>query len=220
MDENGRTEDLQDAVERSYRAQWGGRRFCLVTAIVLFALAVAAGCVLVVAHRWFGLTEGVLKLVEVSALAAGFVCLTVGVLSALEALVRWQREKDQVPNRIIHLALCLSVVTLAGLVFLVFVSSLSLGDRGIGSDLAAVIRFVLFLFCALVWLASVVMSSAGITLLVSRRSDLLAVNSTTEGTALLFRKGHTAEIVKLCVAALIPLILFVVGFLMASMYLL
>ena len=53
MGENEAPEDLQEAVERSYQAQWGGRRFCLVTAIVLFVLAVASGVVLTVAHRWF-----------------------------------------------------------------------------------------------------------------------------------------------------------------------
>jgi len=61
------------------------------------------------------------------------------------------------------------------------------------------------------------MSSAAIAMLVTRRSDLLEVNNTSEGTALVFRRGHSGEIVKLSIAALIPLIIFVVLLLLTGM---
>jgi hypothetical protein len=60
------------------------------------------------------------------------------------------------------------------------------------------------------------MSSAGVTMLVTHRTDLLEVNNTNEGTALLLRKGHSTEIIKLSIAALIPIILFVVALLLAG----
>jgi len=220
MGENGDAGDLQDAVERSYRAQWGGRRFCLITAVVLFVLAVLSAVVFVVARDWFGLNKSSLKAVELCALTTSFVCLLVAVMSALEGLIRWQREKGQFPDRTIHAALCLSAVTLAGLAFLFFLFSVSWAGGGIGErdGTARVIRFVVLLFSGFVWLGSVVMNSAGVTMLVTRRSDLLEVNNTTEGTALLFRKGRSAEIVKLSVAALIPVILFVTALLIAGAY--
>ena len=54
-----------------------------------------------------------------------------------------------------------------------------------------------------------------ITMLAGRRSDMLEVNTTAEGTAVLFRKGHSTEVVKLCIAVIIPLILFITAILMA-----
>ena len=217
MSESEGPADLQDAVERSYRARWGGRRFCLVTAIVLFVLAVASAIVLWAADMWFSEGASGLKVVQICALTTSFVCLIAGVLFALESLIRWQREKGQLPDRVIHAALSLSVVTVASLVFLFFLSVLPWkSGRGLEPHLANIIKFILFLFSGLAWLASVVMNSAGVTMLVTRRSDLLEVNNTSEGTAVLFRKGHSAEIVKLSVAVLIPFILFVVALIMAA----
>jgi len=154
MGENGDAGDLQDAVERSYRAQWGGRRFCLITAVVLFVLAVLSAVVFVVARDWFGLNKSSLKAVELCALTTSFVCLLVAVMSALEGLIRWQREKGQFPDRTIHAALCLSAVTLAGLAFLFFLFSVSWAGGGIGErdGTARVIRFVVLLFSGFVWL--------------------------------------------------------------------
>ena len=219
MGENQGPADLQEAVERSYRAQWGGRRFCLVTAIVLFVLAVLSAAALLAAEPWFQLTTTGLKIVEIATLTTSIVCLIAAVLFAVEAVARWQREKGQLPDRAIHAALCCSLVTLAGLVFLFFLSTQEWKAPGIDSGLASVIKFVLFLFAGVVWLASVVMSSAGVTMLVTHRTDLLEVNNTNEGTALLFRKGHSTEIIKLSIAALIPVILFVVALLLVSAYL-
>lgn len=216
MAENHGPADLQEAVERSYRVQWGGRRFCLITAIVLLALAVLSAVVLLAARAWFGLSPGGLRVVELAALTTSLVCLIAAVMFGLEALVRWQREKGQLPGRVIHAALCCSAVTVASLIFLFFMSTQVWEDPGIGDKLAAIIKFILFVFSGMAWLASVVMSSAGVTMLVTRRTDLLEVNNTDEGTALLFRKGHSAEIIKLSIAALIPLILFVVALLMTA----
>lgn len=218
MAENHAPADLQEAVERSYRARWGGRRFCFVTAIVLLVLAVLSAVALV-AGTAFGLSKTGLKVVEIAALTTSLVCLIAAVMSGLEALIRWQREKGQLPDRVIHAALCCSAVTIASLVFLFFVSTQSWEGRGIDDKLAGIIKFILFLFSGMVWLASVVMSSAGVTMLVTHRTDLLEVNDTNEGTALLFRKGHSAELVKLSIAALTPLILFVVALLIACAYL-
>ena len=217
MAENQGPADLQEAVERSYRARWGGRRFCFVTAIVLLVLAVLSAIVLV-AGAAFGLSKAGLKVVEIAALTTSLVCLIAAVMSGLEALVRWQREKGQLPDRVIHAALCCSAVTIASLMFLFFVSTQSWEGRGIDDKLAGIIKFILFLFSGMLWLASAAMSSAGATMLVTHRTDLLEVNDTNEGTALLFRKGHSAELVKLSIAALIPLILFVVALLMAGAY--
>ncbi|MFH1730063.1 MAG: hypothetical protein ABIF82_00250 [Planctomycetota bacterium] len=219
MAENHGPADLQEAVERSYRARWGGRRFCFVTAIVLLVLAVLSAVVLLAARAWFGLSPGGLRVVELAALTTSLVCLIAAVMSGLEALIRWQREKGQLPDRVIHAALCCSAVTIASLVFLFFVSTQSWEGRGIDHKLAGIIKFILFLFSGMAWLASAAMSSAGVTMLVTHRTDLLEVNDTNEGTALLFRKGHSAELVKLSIAALIPLILFVVALLMAGAYL-
>lgn len=214
MGENQGPADLQDAVERSYRAQWGGRRFCFVTAVVLFVVAVSSAVVLVGADAWFA--ESALKVIETTSLVTSLICLIAAVLFALEAIVRLQREKGQLPDRAIHLALCCSIVTLASLVFLFFLSTQEWKAPGIDRDLAGIIKFVLFLFSGVVWLASVAMSSAGVTMLVTHRTDLLEVNNTNEGTALLFRKGHSTEIIKLSVAALIPVILFVVALVLVS----
>lgn len=215
MAENHAPADLQEAVERSYRARWGGRRFCFVTAIVLLVLAVLSAVALV-AGTAFGLSKTGLKVVEIAALTTSLVCLIAAVMSGLEALIRWQREKGQLPDRVIHAALCCSAVTIASLVFLFFVSTQSWEGRGIDDKLAGIIKFILFLFSGMVWLASAVMSSAGVTMLVTHRTDLLEVSDTNEGTALLFRKGHSAELVKLSIAVLIPLILFVAALLMAG----
>ncbi len=214
MDENQGPADLQDAVERSYRAQWGGRRFCLFTAIALFVLAVSGAVVLVFAEAWFAASA--LKVIEIATLVTSLVCFIVAVLFGLEAVVRLQREKGQLPDRVIHTALCCSVVTLAVLVFLLFLYSQTWKAPGIDVSMANIIKFVLFLFSGIMWLASVVMSSAGVTMLVTHRTDLLEVNNTNEGTALLLRKGHSTEIIKLSIAALIPIILFVVALLLAG----
>jgi len=215
MAENHGPADLQEAVERSYRARWGGRRFCFITAIVLLVLAVLSAVVLVTGAA-FGLSKTGLKVVEIAALTTSLVCLIAAVMSGLEALIRWQREKGQLPDRVIHAALSCSAVTIASLVFLFFVSTQSWEGRGIDDKLAGIIEFILFLFSGMAWLASAVMSSAGVTMLVTHRSDLLEVNDTNEGTALLFRKGHSTELVKLSIAVLVPLILFVVALLMAG----
>ena len=219
MGENQGPADLQEAVERSYRAQWGGRRFCFVTAIVLFIVTVLSAAALLAAEPWFHLTAAGLKIVEIATLVTSLVCLIAAVLFALEAVVRLQREEGQLPDRAIHIALCCSIVTLASLVFLFFLSTQKWQGPGIDQDLANIIKFVLFLFSGIMWLASTVMSSAGVTMLVTRRTDLLEVNNTNEGTALLFRKGHSTEIIKLSIAALIPVILFVVALLLVSAYL-
>jgi len=216
MSETPAPGDLQEAVERSYRAQWGGRRFCLVVAIVLVVLSLLAGAALVVAKPWFSLSPSGLKIVEIAALTTSFVCLVLAVLAGLEALVRWQRERGQFPARSIHYALLFSIITVATLAFLCFVHTQSWVGRGIELRLANVIEFILFLFAGMVWLCAVVMSSAGITMLVTRRTDLLDINDTDEGTALLFRKGHSAEIIKLSIASIIPLILFVVALLIGG----
>jgi len=216
MGESQSPTDLQEAVERSYRAQWGGRRFCLIVAIVLFALAVLSSVVLLVAESWFALTEPGLKIVEIAMLTTSLVCLIAAVLFGMEAVVRWQREKGQLPNRAIHAALGCSLVTLASLVFLFFLSTQAWATPGIDAALAGIIKFVLFLLSGIAWLATVAMSSAGVTMLVTHRTDLLEVNNTDEGTAVRFRKGHSTEIIKLSIAALIPVILFVVALLMAG----
>jgi hypothetical protein len=216
MSESEQPDDLQEAVERSYRIQWGGKRFCLVTAIVLFVLAVLAAVVLSVSRFWFQRTDPILKVVEISALATSFICLMAAVMFAMEALIRSQREHGHVPDRVIHAALCLSVVTVAALAFLLFLFFWGGHASGMGSKLAGIVRFIVFLFAGLVWLGSVVMNAAGVTMLVTRRTDLLEVNNTTEGTALLFRRGRSGEIVKLSTAAIIPLIIFVVALLMAG----
>ena len=220
MGDSEKPADMQEAVEHSYRVQWGGRRFCVVAAVVLFVLALLSGGVLVAAHAWFGLTAAGLKIVEIAALVTSLICLIACVLLALEALVRWQREKGQLPDRVIHGALCCSAVTIAGLVFYFFLLLQPWGgDRGIDKDLARVIQFILFFLCGLVWLSAVVLSSAAVAMLVTRRTDLLEVNNTEGGTSLLFRKGHSTEIIKLAVAAAIPFILFIVALLMAGAHL-
>jgi len=208
--------DLQEAVERSYRVQWGGRRYCLIAAVVLFVLAGLSALTLTACQSWFRLTETVLKAVEFATLTTSFVCLIVGVLFALEAVIRSQRERGEFPDRTIHIALTLSLITLAGLLFFLFMYAVPWQHSGIGPDKARIIRFILFLFCGITWLGSVVLDAAGITMLVTRRSDLLEVNNTAEGTALLFKRGYSGEIVKLCIATLIPLIIFVIGMLMVG----
>ncbi len=216
MSENKRPEGLQEAVERSYRAQWGGRRFYLVTSIVLFVIAVTGAAALVVLRRWPELTGHGLKAAEISALAISFICLVFAVLSALESVLRWQREQGQFPDRAIHNALCFSAVTVASLLFLLVVP----WEGGTNeSSLIRIAKFVVFLFCGLTWLGSVVMDSAGFTLLVTRRSELIDVNNTETGTSLIFRKGHSTEIVKLAIAVVIPFVIFIVALLMASLYL-
>jgi len=208
--------DLQDAVERSYRAQWGGRRFYLSTAVALFVLAVIAGIVLVIAPKWFGLDGAALKVVELACIVTSFVCLIGGVLALVESITRLQRERGQLPDRTIHAALSLSTITVAGLVYYFFLAELPWNKIGFPEQgLIDVIKVIVFLFCGLAWLASVGMSSAGITMLLTRRSDLLEVNNTNEGTAFVFRKGHSSELVKLSIATLIPFILFVVAMMMA-----
>ena len=211
MSENRGPVDLREAVERSYRVQWGGKRFCLVTAIVLAVLAVASAVVLAVARHWFVITAASLQVVEISALTTSFVCLIAGVMFALEAIIRWQREQGgQLPDRAIHSALCLSAVTVACLLFLAFLFAVTWESSGMGASIVRIAKFIIFLFCGMSWLGSVVMSSAAVALLVTRRSDLLEVSNTSEGTGLLFRRGHSVEITKLSIAAFIPLIVFVV----------
>ena len=205
--------NLQEAVDRSFQAQWGGKRFCLITAIVLLVLAVISGIVLALARNWFEGASAALNAAEISALVTSFVCLIASVMFALESLIRLQRERGQTPDRVIHAALCLSAVAVAGLLFLFF---LSLESGAMRPGLNRIIKFIVFLFSGLVWLGSVVMNSAAITIIVSRRSELLEVNNTNQGTSLLFRRGHSMEIVKLSIAALIPLIIFVIALLMAG----
>ena len=215
MGNEQRPADLQEAVERSFRAQWGGKRFYLTTAIVFFVLAVVGAIALVVAHTWF--KEPVLRVIEVSALTTSFVCLIAAVLFALEALMRSQRESGQVPDRTIHAALCLSVITVAGILFLFFLLFVVPWDAtSINPSVVQTIRFIIFIFSGFVWLGSVVMNSAGITVLVTRRSEMLEVNNTTKGTSLFFKRGYSSEIVKLSIAAVIPLIIFVIAVLMAG----
>lgn len=214
MGENQGPADLQEAVERSYRAQWGGRRFCLITAIALFVVAVASAVVLVFAEAWFA--ESAVKIIETATLGTSLVCFVAAVLFGLEVVVRLQREKGQLPDRAIHAALCCSIVTLASLAFLFFLYMQAWKAPGIEDGMANTVKFVLFLFSGIMWMGSVVMSSAGVTMLVTHRTDLLEVNNTNEGTALLFRKGHSTELIKLSIAALIPLILFVVALLLVS----
>lgn len=213
MSENKKPADLQEVVDRSYRVQWGGKRLYLTSAIVLFALAFLSGVALVAADDWFGIEGQMLHVVELSALVTSFVCLIVGVLFALESLRRSQRERGQVPDRRIHAALSLSVVTVASLLFLFFLF-FDPGAMKLAS--ARVIRLVIFIFSGFTWFGATCMSSAAFTIIASRRSDLLEVNNTNQGTALVFRKGRSAEIVKLSVAALIVLITFVVALLMAG----
>ena len=216
MGENEPPSNLQEAVERSFRERWGGKRFCLVTAIVLAVLAVVSAIMVTTAPSLLAQGSGALKVLELAALTTSFVCLIAAVMFALEALVRAQRERAQVPDRVIHFALCLSVVCLADLLFLFFLSAGSWESSGMGPRLVGIIRFVVFLFASLTWLGSVSMTSGAIAMLATHRSDLLEVNNTTEGTALVFRRGHGGEIVKLSVAALIPLIIFVVGVLIVG----
>ena len=213
--------DLQEAVERSYRAQWGGRRYCFIASIVLFVLAVLSAIVLTTSQRWLGLSGGVLKVAEITTLTTSFVCLIAGVMFALESMMRSQRERGELPDRTIHAALTLSLITVVGLLFLLFMRfALPWETSGIGTSLAGIIQFILFLFCGLTWLGSVGMNSAGITMLVTRRSPLLEVNNTSEGTTLLFKRGYSGEIVKLSIASFIPLIIFVIALLMAGAYML
>jgi hypothetical protein len=216
MGENEPPADLQEAVDRSFREQWGGKRFYLTTAVVLFVLAVLGGIVVAFARRWIDPAVTACKVVEISAVVISFVCLNLGVLLALEALIRSQRERGQVPDRSIHAALCLSVVTVASMVFLFLLLTASLQFSGMGTRLAGYIQLIVFLFAGLAWLGSVVMSSAAAAMLLSHRSELLEVNNTTEGTSLLFRRGHSTEMVKLVTAALISLVIFVVFILMTG----
>ncbi len=216
MGDNSSKEDLQEAVDRSYRAQWGGRRFYLVTSIVFFVLAVLASLAGVLAKTSFGLVGTTLTVVEVSALTTGFVCLIAGVMFGMQALLRAQRERGQLPDRLIHHALSLSLVTLAGLLFLFYLFAVDWSDSAMGLKMVGVIKFIIFLFSGLAWLGSVAICSAAIAMLVTQRSDMLEVNNTNEGTALLLRRGHSGEITKLSIASIIPLILFVVAILMVG----
>ncbi len=219
---NGHEEptDFQEVVERSYRAQWGGRRFYLATAVVLFILALICGALLpIVRQSWFTLNDGAKKGVEITALVASFICLIAAVIAAMEALLRWQREKGQIPEKAIHLALSLSVITVATLIFLLYLFADATWRDSKIVDAQHTIRRIVLLFAALVWMGSIVTDSVGITMLASRRSDMLEVNTTNEGTAVLFRKGHSTEVVKLCIAVIIPLILFITAILMVCAYL-
>ncbi|MFO7900177.1 MAG: hypothetical protein R6V58_14100 [Planctomycetota bacterium] len=216
MSEDQGPANLQEAVERSYRVQWGGRRYCTIAAVVLIVLSVLSGFMLTVASRWFVFGTTVLKIVEFSAMTTSFICLIAAVLFALEAVIRAQRERGELPDRTIHFGLTLSVITLAGLLFLLFMVVMPWSRDGIGESQAKIIRFILFLFCAVAWLGAVVMCSAGITMLVTRHNSLVEVNNTSEGTNLLFKRGYSSEILKLSIASLIPLIVFVVALLMVG----
>ncbi|MFW6107726.1 MAG: hypothetical protein ACOC70_00870 [bacterium] len=216
MSEDQGPANLQEAVERSYRVQWGGRRYCTAAAVVLLVLSVLSACLLTVASHWFNLGSTVLKIVEFSALTTSFICLIAAVLFALEAVIRAQRERGELPDRTIHFGLTLSVITLAALLFLLFMVVMPWSREGIGESQAKIIRFILFLFCAVAWLGSVVMCAAGVTMLVTRHNSLVEVNNTSEGTNLLFKRGYSSEILKLSIASLIPLIVFVVALLMVG----
>jgi len=220
MSDEQRPADLQEAVERSYRVQWGGRRYCTIAAIVLLVLSGLTGLMLTVARHWFTFPPTVLRVVEFSALTTSFICLIAAVLFALEAVIRAQRERGDLPDRTIHFGLTLSVITLAGLLFLLFTLAIPWNAGGIGESHARIIRFILFLFCAVAWLGSVAMCSAGVTMLVTRHNSLVEVNNTSEGTSLLFKRGYSGEILKLSIASLIPLIIFVVTLLMVGVTLL
>ena len=211
--------DFQEVVERSYRAQWGGRRFYTLTAILLLVIAIASAVSLPFVRGWQALNEAALQPIEITLLTTTFVCLIVAVMSALEAVRRWQRERGLLPDRAIHSALLLSMITAVGLAFILFLYILPWENSAIDDKLRQIIRFLVALVCGLVWLGSVVMSSAAITMLITRRNDLLEVTSAKEGTAVLFRKGQGADIVKLAAAVLIPLIIFVTVLLLASAYL-
>jgi hypothetical protein len=208
--------DLQEAVERSYRAQWGGKRFYIITTVVFLVLAITGGVACVIAQGAFGMTGTALTVAEISAMTTSFVCLIAAVMFGMQALMRAQRERGQLPDRTIHHALSLSAVTLAGLIFLFYLFAVNWSDSGMGLKMVGVIKFIIFLFSGLAWLGSVIMCSAAIAMLITQRSDMLEVNSTTEGTALLLRRGHSGEITKLSIAAIIPLILFVIAILMVG----
>jgi len=211
--------DFQEVVERSYRAQWGGRKFYTVTAVLLLVIAVGCAIALPFVRDWQALNESALQPIELTLLTTTFVCLIVAVMSALEALRRWQRERGLMPDRAIHSALVLSTLTVVGLGFFLFLRILPWENSTIDERLQQIIRFLVALVCGMVWLGSVVMSSAALTMLITRRNDLLEVTSAKEGTAVLFRKGQGADIVKLAVAVLIPLIIYVTALLLASAYL-
>lgn len=211
--------DFQEVVERSYRAQWGGRRFYTVTAILLLIIAIASAVALPLVRKWQVLNEGALQPIEITLIITTFACLIVTVMSALEAVRRWQREQGLLPDRAIHSALVLSMVTMVGLAFVLFLYILPWENSAIDEKLRQTIRFLAVLVCGLVWLASVVMGSAAITMLITRRNDLLEVTTAKEGTAVLFRKGQGFDIVKLTTAIIIPLIIFVTVLLLASAYL-
>jgi hypothetical protein len=222
MAEHGLPADIQEAMEREFRVQWGGKRFCAATAIVLLALALIAAAVTVFARR-FDITGIALKITELSALVTSFVCLVTGVVFGLDALIRAQRERGQLPDRTIHFALSLSVITVAVLGFFGFLTLASWSGSEIGrpaSSMIQTIRFIVFLFSGLVWLASVVMNSAGVAILLTRRNDLLEFSNTQEGTTLLFRRGYSSEITKLAIGSLISLIIFVVALLVVGSVLL
>lgn len=213
MSEKKGPSDLQEVVDRSYRVQWGGKRLYLTSATILFAVAFVSAVALVAVENWFGITGEMLYVIQLSAIVTSFVCLIVGVLFALEALRRSQRERGQTPDRRIHAALSLSVVTVASLLFL-FLLFFDPGVMELTS--ARVIRLVIFLFSGFTWFGAACMSSAAFAIITARRSDLLEVNNTSKGTALVFRKGRSADIAKLSVAVLIVLITFVVALLMAG----
>jgi len=208
--------NLQEAVDRSFQVQWGGKRFCLISAVVFFVLAVLSAVILIFAADWFRPSDAVLKVVEISALATSFVCLIAAVQFAVQVMVRAQREKGQLPDRNIHAALSLSLVTVAGILFSLFMYALKWEARGVQPKLAGIIMFIIFLFSGLAWLGSVVMNSAAITLLVTRRTDMLEVTNNTEGTSLTFKRGSSGDIVKLCISSLISFIIFLISLLMAG----
>jgi len=211
--------DFQEVVERSMREQWGRRRAYLVTAVLLFAVAVASAVAIFVVRDQLSREPAALQAVELSALAVTFLCLIASAMTALESVRRWQREKGQIPEKSIHIALTLSMVTVAGTLFLLFLYQMPWTGSALSIALIRVIRFVALAFATVVWIGAVVMSSAGVTMLLTRRSDLLEVHSSSEGTSVLFRKGRSTEIAKLSLAILIPLIVFVATVVMAGLYL-
>ena len=217
MGTNEEPTSFQEVVERSYRAQWGGRRFYVTTAVVLFIIAILSAAILpLVRQEWVDFTSSVKEAVEISALVTSFLCLIGSVLAGAEALIRWQRERSQFPSKAVHAAMTLSVITFASLAFLLYLFADSTWKDSSIVDLQQTIRFVVLLATGLVWMSSIVITSAGISLMIFRRSEMLEVNNTPEGTALFFRKGHSTEVVKLCIATLIPLIIFITALLMSS----
>lgn len=210
--------DFQDVLERHYAEQWGNRRFYLASAIFLLIVAILSAAVIPLAENKSILTlsKNALTAVQLSALTTGFVTLVAGVMMALGSLIRWQREKGQFPDSWIHISLCLSALTVASIGYLYYLHATS-WDRSPIKGMISNVEFIVILFGGLVWLSSVIISSMAITMLFTRKSDLLEVSNSMDSTSLVFKKGHTTEIVKLSVAVLIQIIVYLTVLLMGAL---